>query len=91
MIPWFSVGRTNSTYTISARVNNVVICGYMNSWCGFFNHNGQEELLRLSIHNQICQESNMGRIMNHYIFIQSKSAQELFVEEYNWFVCEVDD
>ena len=91
MIPWFSVGRTNSTYTISARVNNVVICGYMNSWCGFFNHNGQEELLRLSIHNQICQESNMGRIMNHYILIQSKSAQELFVEEYNWFVCEVDD
>ena len=28
----------------------------------------------------------MGRIMNHYIFIQSKIVQELFVEEYNWFV-----
>ena len=33
----------------------------------------------------------MGRIMNHYIFIQSKSAQELFVEEYNWFVCKEND
>ena len=28
----------------------------------------------------------MGRIMNHDISIQSKIVQELFVEEYNWFV-----
>ena len=28
----------------------------------------------------------MGRIMNHNISIQSKIVQELFVEEYNWFV-----
>ena len=28
----------------------------------------------------------MGRIMNHDIAIQSKIVQELFVEEYNWFV-----
>ena len=49
--------------------------------CGFFIHTGQEELLHLSIHNQTWQESNMGRIMNHYIFIQSKIVQELFVEE----------
>ena len=86
IIPWFSVGRTNSTYTISPRVNNVVICGYMNEWCGFFIHTGQEELLHLSVHNQTWQESNMGWIMNHYIFIQSKIVKELFVEEYNWFV-----
>ena len=59
----------------------MVICGYMNSWCGFFIHTGQEELLHLSIHNQTWQESNMGRIMNHYIIIQSKIVQELFVEE----------
>ena len=58
----------------------------MNSWCGFFSHTRQEELLRLSIHNQIWQESNIGRIMNHNISIQSKIVQELFVEEYNWFV-----
>ena len=77
----YKFGRTNSTYTISPRVNNVVICGYMYSWCGFFIHTGQEELLHLSIHNQTWQESNMGRIMNHYIFIQSKIVQELFVEE----------
>ena len=28
----------------------------------------------------------MGRIMNHDISIQSKIVQELFLEEYNWFV-----
>ena len=28
----------------------------------------------------------MGRIMNRDISIQSKIVQELFVEEYNWFV-----
>ena len=28
----------------------------------------------------------MGRIMNHDISIQSKIVQQLFVEEYNWFV-----
>ena len=48
-------------------------------------------LFILAKKNQTCQESKMGRIMNHYIFIQLKSAQELFVEEYNWFVCEVND
>ena len=39
----------------------------------------QEELLHLSIHNLTWQESNIGRIMNHYISIKSKTLQELFV------------
>ena len=88
MIPWFSVGRTNSTYTISPVLimSLSVVIVNMNSWCGFFIPTGQEELLHLSIHDQTLQESNMGRIMNHDISIQSTIVQELFVEEYNWFV-----
>ena len=39
----------------------------------------REELLHLSIHNLTWQESNIGRIMNHYISIKSKTLQELFV------------
>ena len=41
----------------------------------------QEELLHLSIHNLTWQESNIGRIMNHNISIQSKIVQELFENE----------
>ena len=63
-----------------------VVIVNINSWCGFFINTGQEELLHLSIHNQNWQESNMGGIMNHYISIQSKIVQELFVKEYNCFV-----
>ena len=63
-----------------------VVIVNINSWCGFFINTGQEELLHLSIHNQTWQESNMGGIMNHYISIQSKIVQELFVKEYNCFV-----
>ena len=41
----------------------------------------QEELLHLSIHNLTWQESNIGRIMNHNIYIQSIILQELFENE----------
>ena len=44
----------------------------------FFFNLRQEELLHLSIHNLTWQESNIGRIMNHNIYIQSKIVQELF-------------
>ena len=41
----------------------------------------QEELLHLSIHNLTWQESNIDRIMNHNIYIQSEIVQELFENE----------
>ena len=41
----------------------------------------QEELLHLSIHNLTWQVSNIGRIINHNIYIQSIILQELFENE----------
>ena len=79
--PWFSAGRTNSTqvkefFPVLVMSSSAVIVNM--SW------RGQEELLQLSIHNLTWQESNIGRIINHNISIQSKIVQELF-ETCNWF------